>query len=70
MYFMQAAGEPLRLNFTKGYYGPYENLRHVLNAIEGHYVVGYGAGGDDPDKPLELLPGAVDLATTCRAGGH
>ncbi|MBK7189517.1 MAG: macro domain-containing protein [bacterium] len=69
MYFMQAAGEPLRLNFTKGYYGPYaENLRHVLNAIEGHYVVGYGAGGDDPDKPLELLPGAVDLATTCLAG--
>ena len=69
MYFMQAAGEPLRLNFTKGYYGPYaENLRHVLNAIEGHYVTGYGAGGDDPDKPLELVPGAVDLATECLAG--
>jgi O-acetyl-ADP-ribose deacetylase (regulator of RNase III) len=69
MYFMQAAGEPLRLNFTKGYYGPYaENLRHVLNAIEGHYVAGYGAGGDDPDKPLELLPGAVALATACLDG--
>ena len=69
MYFMQAAGEPLRLYFTKGHYGPYaENLRHVLNAIEGHYVIGYGAGGDDPDKPLELLPGAVELATACLAG--
>lgn len=69
MYFMQAAGEPLRLNFTKGYYGPYaENLRHVLHAIEGHYVTGYGAGGDDPDEPLELLPGAVALATACLDG--
>ena len=31
MYFMQYAGEPLRLNYTKGPYVPYsENLRHVL----------------------------------------
>jgi O-acetyl-ADP-ribose deacetylase (regulator of RNase III) len=60
MYFMQEAGEPLRLRFTKGPYGPYaENLRHVLNAIEGYYVSGYGAGGDAPDKTLELVPGAV-----------
>lgn len=60
MYFMQEAGEPLRLRFAKGPYGPYaENLRHVLNAIEGHYVSGYGAGGDAPDKTLELVPGAV-----------
>lgn len=60
LYFMQEAGEPLRLRFTKGPYGPYaENLRHVLNAIEGYYVSGYGAGGDAPDKTLELVPGAV-----------
>lgn len=65
MYFMQAAGEPLRLKFTKGPYGPYaENLRHVLHAIEGHYVSGYGTGGDAPDKTLELLPGAVAEATS------
>jgi O-acetyl-ADP-ribose deacetylase (regulator of RNase III) len=38
MYFMQAAGEPLKLKYKKGLYGPYaENLRHVLNAIEGHF---------------------------------
>ena len=38
MYFLQAAGEPLRL----AAYGPYaENLRHVLRAIEGHLVAGY-----------------------------
>src|SRR6185295_2679888 len=31
MYFMQEAGEPLRLRYVKGPYGPYsENLRHVL----------------------------------------
>jgi O-acetyl-ADP-ribose deacetylase (regulator of RNase III) len=59
-YFMQEAGEPLRLRFAKGPYGPYaENLRHVLHAIEGYYVSGYGAGGDAPDKSLELIPGAV-----------
>ena len=63
MYFMQEAGEPLRLRLAKAPYGPYaENLRHVLNAIEGHYVSGYGVGGDAPDKILELVPGAVDRA--------
>ena len=60
MYFMQVAGEPLRLNFSKGRYGPYaENLRHVLNAIEGHLVSGYSDGGDKPGKELTLIPGAV-----------
>ena len=60
MYFMQAAGEPLKLKFTKGPYGPYaENLRHVMNAIEGHLVSGYADGGDAPDKHLELVPGAL-----------
>lgn len=57
MYFMQEAGEPLRLAFKKGHYGPYaENLRHVLNAIEGHFVTGYADGGDQPDKQLTVLP--------------
>ncbi len=60
MYLMQEAGEPLRLNFEKGHYGPYaENLRHVLNAVEGHLVSGYADGGDAPDKQIELVPGAV-----------
>ncbi len=60
MYFMQVAGEPLRLKFAKGPYGPYAlNLRHVVNAIEGHLVSGYADGGDAPDKQLELVPGAL-----------
>jgi O-acetyl-ADP-ribose deacetylase (regulator of RNase III) len=63
MYFMQEAGEPLKLKYNKGPYGPYaENLRHVLNAIEGHLVSGYADGGDAPDKVLELVPGAVEDA--------
>lgn len=65
MYFMQQAGEPLRLNFKKGPYGPYsENLRHVLKSIEGHLVDGYADGGDSPDKQLRLVPGALDEANT------
>ena len=65
LYFMQAAGEPLKLKFAKGPYGPYaENLRHVLNAMEGHLVSGYADGGDAPDKQLELVPGALDDART------
>ena len=61
MYFLQAAGEPLRLRFKKAYYGPYaENLRHVLLAIEGHYISGYADGSDAPDKQLSLIPGAVE----------
>jgi O-acetyl-ADP-ribose deacetylase (regulator of RNase III) len=64
MYFMQVAGEPLQLKFSKGPYGPYaENLRHVLNAIEGHFVSGYADGGDEPDKQLKLVPGVIDDAT-------
>ena len=63
MYFMQVAGEPLRLKFVKATYGPYaENLRHVLNAIEGYLVSGYADGGDAPDKELELVPGALEDA--------
>jgi O-acetyl-ADP-ribose deacetylase (regulator of RNase III) len=60
LYFMQEAGQALRLRYAKAPYGPYaENLRHVLHAVEGHLVSGYGSGGDEPDKQLELVPGAV-----------
>jgi O-acetyl-ADP-ribose deacetylase (regulator of RNase III) len=68
MYFMQEAGEPLKLRLTKAIYGPYaENLRHVLSEIDGYYISGYGAGGDAPDKILELVPGAVDEARAALA---
>ena len=61
MYFMQEAGEPLKLKYAKASYGPYaENLRHVLNDIEGHMISGYADGGDTPGKTLQLVPGAVE----------
>jgi hypothetical protein len=48
------------LNVGTGPYGPYaENLRHVLRAVEGYHVSGYGGGGDAPDKVLQIVPGAV-----------
>ncbi|MDP3370840.1 MAG: macro domain-containing protein [Brevundimonas sp.] len=60
MYFMQEAGEPLRLDYAKAPYGPYaQNLRHVLRQIEGHLISGYADGGDKPTKEIELVPGAV-----------
>jgi O-acetyl-ADP-ribose deacetylase (regulator of RNase III) len=60
MYFLQAAGEPLRLRYVKALFGPYaENLRHVLRDIEGHLISGYADGGDAPDKQLALVPGAM-----------
>ena len=63
MYFMQEAGEPLKLKYEKFNYGPYaKNLSHVLKAIEGHLVSGYADGGDNPEKALELVPGAVEDA--------
>ena len=62
MYFMKVSGEPAvkRLRVVKGLYGPYtENLTHVLREVEGHFITGYGDGGDEPYKQLELMPGAV-----------
>lgn len=54
MYFLQEAGQPLRLSYAKGRYGPYaDNLNHVLQALEGHYLRGYG---DRTQQILDLSP--------------
>ena len=64
MYFLQEAGQDLRLNYTKGTYGLYApDLRHVLRRVEGHLLSGYADGGDQPDKPLSLVAGAREDAT-------
>lgn len=63
MYFMQEAGQDLRLKYIAGRYGPYAgNLRHVLIKLDGHLLRGYGDGADEPSKPIELLDGAVSEA--------
>jgi O-acetyl-ADP-ribose deacetylase (regulator of RNase III) len=59
-YFMQEAGSDLRLSFVKGRYGPYaQNLHHVLEKIEGHYIVGYGDGSEEPGKEIQPKSDAV-----------
>ena len=56
-YFLQAAGEPLRLQFTKAAYGPYaDNLNQVLRRLEGHYL--HGATDTKPGTVLWLADGA------------
>ncbi len=63
MYFMQEAGEGLRLQYGKHHYGPYApNLGKVLHVVEGHFVSGYQDGGDQPDKELSIVPGAIPEA--------
>jgi O-acetyl-ADP-ribose deacetylase (regulator of RNase III) len=62
-YFLQEAGEPLKLNFQEGLYGPYaDELRHVMNHLEGHFIRGFGDGSNDPQKEVQLLPGAAEEA--------
>jgi O-acetyl-ADP-ribose deacetylase (regulator of RNase III) len=63
MYFLQEAGESLRLDYQKGTYGPYaKNLRHVLQRVNGYLISGYTADADSPNEQVELLPGAVEEA--------
>ncbi len=61
-YFLQEAGEPLKLRYEAGHYGPYaDNLNKVLERIEGHFIRGYG-DSQRPDAEIERLDGAVQLA--------
>jgi len=61
-YFLQEAGEPLRLKYEAGHYGPYAaNLNKVLEAMEGHFIRGYG-DSQKPNAVIALLDGAVEEA--------
>ena len=63
LYFLQEAGEPLRLRFAKGPYGPYaDNLRHLLHRFEGHFTLGFADGRNKPATEIALQPGAVEEA--------
>ncbi len=67
-YFLQIAGQPLRLNFSAGYYGPYApNLNKVLERLEGHFTSGYG---DDqrPWQEIRVLDGAGEEAASFLEG--
>lgn len=63
MYFLQEAGEGLKLQYQKAQYGPYaQNLRHVLNLMEGHFISGYGDAEDNPNKQINLAPDVLPKA--------
>jgi O-acetyl-ADP-ribose deacetylase (regulator of RNase III) len=71
LYFLQEAGERLRLQYRKAHYGPYaENLTHLLRTVEGHFISGYADGGDAPDKQLEIVPGTIADAEAMLATAH
>jgi O-acetyl-ADP-ribose deacetylase (regulator of RNase III) len=62
-YFLQAAGEPLRLAYVKHQYGPYaDNLNHVLQHIDGHYIKGYGDRSQT--SQMSVLPEGRQAAAT------
>lgn len=61
-YFIQEAGEPLRLNYEAKIYGPYaEPLNKVLETLEGHYIHGFD-GERSPTKELALAEDATTEA--------
>jgi O-acetyl-ADP-ribose deacetylase (regulator of RNase III) len=53
-YFLQVFGAHLRLTFKPGPYGPYaDQLTHVLDSLEGHYLSGLG---DRSARVTDLAP--------------
>lgn len=61
LYFLVHAGEPLRSNFVKGQYGPFDKgMQHALQSMDGHYVYGFGDG--NRLEPIRLKEGALDEA--------
>lgn len=60
-YFLEEAGHPLKLEFVKHNYGPYsDKLRHVLKAMDGHYIT--GVGDFSGDSEIAVLPEALPEA--------
>lgn len=58
-YFLQESGQPLRLRYEAGHYGPYApNLNKVLETLDGHFIRGYG-DSQKPDVEIALLESAA-----------
>ena len=69
-YFLQEAGEELKLSFVKHRYGPYsEELRHALNRMEGHFIRGLGDGVVEAEiEPVE--DALAEAEEFVKANGH
>jgi O-acetyl-ADP-ribose deacetylase (regulator of RNase III) len=60
LYFLQEAGEPLKLRFDKGAYGPYaDNVRHILDRFEGHFTSGFEIAENRPSTPVHIYKEAA-----------
>lgn len=60
-YFLYEIGALPKLNFKKHIYGPYsEKVNHVLQAMEGHWIRGYGDRTEGAE--IYLLDGAIEEA--------
>jgi len=73
MYFLQQAGENLKLRYQANFYGPYaDNLRHVLISLEGPQLQGFGDGAKKVHdaEPITLLPGAASEASEVLSGNQ
>jgi O-acetyl-ADP-ribose deacetylase (regulator of RNase III) len=67
-YFLQESGEPMRLRYEPGQYGPYaHNLNMLLEVMEGHFTRGYG-DSQRPDVEIRVLPGAAEEAAAYYTG--
>lgn len=69
-YFLQEAGEDLKLSFAKQQYGPYsDELRHALNSMEGHFIRGLGDGVIEAEiEPVE--DALAEAEAFVKANGH
>ncbi|MEU8407288.1 macro domain-containing protein [Micromonospora sp. NPDC048842] len=65
-YFLQVLGQPLRLEFNRGRYGPYaDNLNQVLDRLEGHYLTGFGdrSARVEDFQPIRLTAGTTEAVS-------
>ena len=61
-YFLQRLGEPLKLRFEKGYYGPFAyNLTPVLKALRNDYIFYKSLDDAKPSTHLKLNSSKIDI---------
>ena len=62
-YFLQESGIDLRLNYVPHNFGPYaDNLNHVLDCIDGHFITGFGDRVNQ--SHIKLIPSSIEEANT------
>ncbi len=60
-YFLQESGINLRLQYVAHHFGPYaDNLNHVLERIDGHFIEGFGDRVNT--SQIKLIPSSIDEA--------